>query len=239
MSLCPHFLYTPRDKCSTIQDTHKMNPLIPLLFLLAVLALATAGCIQPPAPVTDNETGFNLSVVERDPVREAAAEKVHFPKNVSELDELDWRLPENQAYYQYMNETPNADYYGFMVSYYRNSYSGYQNFSLNMSYIEFLERCLTTYPYNLNHDTDYRPLRFHKLSEAEIDPSLPVIHLTRETVETTPLLRFYFIDTPNCGLKVLPEEEWQLVPYKDAHNSVRKAYLEWNGDYYFMNRSIA
>ncbi|MDR0981537.1 MAG: hypothetical protein LBL85_07215 [Methanocalculaceae archaeon] len=216
-----------------------MKPLIPLLLLLAVLALFTAGCIQSPASVTENETGFNLSAVERDPVREAAAEKVHFPKNVSELDELDWRLPENQAYYQYMNGTSNADYYGFLVSYYQDSYSGYQNFSLNMSYIAFLERCLTTYPYNLNHDTDYLPLRFHKLSEAEIDPSLPVIHLTRETVETTPLLRFYFIETPNCGLKVLPEEEWQLVPYKDAQDVVRKAYLEWNGDYYFMNRSIA
>lgn len=33
-----------------------MNPLIPLL-----LVLATAGCIQPSASVTENETGYNLS----------------------------------------------------------------------------------------------------------------------------------------------------------------------------------
>ena len=218
-----------------------MKPLIPLLFLLAVLVLATAGCVQPPAePIPGNETGYNISAVERDPVREAAAEKIQFPKNVSELDDLEWRLPENQAYYQYMNETPNADYYGFLVSYYQIEYRSYckHNLSLTMSFIEYLERYLTNYVYDLNHATNYVPVSFHKLSEAEIDPSLPVIHLTNETVETTPLLRFCFIDIPGGGVKVLPEEEWQLVPYKDAHYSVRKAYLEWNGDYYFMNRSI-
>ena len=55
-----------------------MKPLIPLL-LLAALILASAGCIQPPDPVTENETGFNLSAVERDPVREAAAFAAEFP----------------------------------------------------------------------------------------------------------------------------------------------------------------
>ncbi|MDE2518693.1 MAG: hypothetical protein O0X93_09845 [Methanocorpusculum sp.] len=216
-----------------------MKPLIPLLFLLAVLALATAGCIQPPAPLTENETGFNISAVERDHVREAAAEAVHFPKNITELDDLDLMLPENQAYYQYMKETPNADYYGFLVTYYPDSYRYYQNLSLNMSYIEFLERCLTTYPYDLNHATSYVPLKFHEISGSEIDASLPIIHLTNETVNSTPLLRFYFIDTNHAGLKVLPGEEWQLVPYKDAQDTIRKAYIEWNNTYYWMNRAIA
>ena len=108
-----------------------------------------------------------------------------------------------------------------------------------MSYIEYLERFMTTYMYDLNHATNHVPLRFRKLPEAEINPSLPVIHLTRETVETTPLLRYCFIDFPNCGLKVLPEEEWQLLPYKDAQDVVGKAYIEWNGDYYLMDRSVA
>lgn len=38
-----------------------MTPPLPLFFLLAVLVLATAGCIQPSASVTENETGYNLS----------------------------------------------------------------------------------------------------------------------------------------------------------------------------------
>ena len=37
-------------------EVQKMKPLIPLL-LLAALILASAGCIQPPDPVTENETG--------------------------------------------------------------------------------------------------------------------------------------------------------------------------------------
>lgn len=183
-----------------------MKSLPPLLLLIAVLALFIAGCIQPPAAnTTENETGFNLSAVERDPVRKAAAQAVHFSKNITELDELDWRLPENQAYYQYMNETPNADYYGFLVISYPLSYRYYQNTTDNMSYIEFLERFDTRYPFDLNHTTRYTPLRFHEI--LTIDPSFPVIHLTNETIETTPLLKLYFFDTTHTPIKVLPEEE--------------------------------
>ena len=216
-----------------------MNPRIPLLLLTALLVLATAGCIQPPAePNPGNETEYNISSIERDPVREAAALEAYFP-NASELDEFYLKIPEIAGYYQYMNETENATYFDYLINAHPLRYSRYQNLSLNMSFIEYLERFDTGYGLNLHHNTQYVPLRFHKLSEAEIDPSLPVIHLTNETVETTPLLRFCFIDIPGGGVKVLPEEEWQLLPYKDAHNSVRKAYLEWNGDYYFMVRSIA
>ena len=217
-----------------------MKPLIPLLFLLAFLLLATAGCIQPPAePNPANETGFNISAVERDPVREAAAEKIQFPKNVSELDDLEWRLPENQAYYQYMNETPNGDYYGFLVSYYQIEYRSYckHNLSLTMSFIEYLERYLTNYVYDLNHDTNYRPLWFLPTTEEYMKehrvPSHSVLHLTEEIASATPLFKSCFIDTPGGGVKVLPEEEWQLLPYKNA------SYLEWKGDYYIIMRSIS
>ena len=213
-----------------------MKPLLPLL-LLAALVLAAAGCIQPPAPVTENETAYNLSAVERDPVREAAALAAYFP-NASELDEYYCKDPEIAGYYHYMNETENATYFDYLIDAHPLWYSGYQNLSLPMSFIEYLERTDTGYALSLHHDTRYVPLRFHQVAESDIDPSLPVIHLTNETVASTPLLRLYFIDTHHVGLKVLPEEEWQLVPYKDAQDVVRKAYLEWNGDYYLMNRSI-
>ena len=213
-----------------------MKPLLIPLLLLAALILASAGCVQPLDPVTENETGFNLSAVERDQVREAAAFAAEFPPDA---DELQKTLPPFTQYYAFMNTSENKTYFDYLVYTHPESYARYRNLSLNMSYIEYLERFLTTYMYDLNHATNHVPLRFRKLSEAEINPSLPVIHLTRETVETTPLLRSYFIDFPNCGLKVLPEEEWQLLPYKDAQDFVGKAYIEWNGDYYVMNRSVA
>jgi len=215
-----------------------MKPLIPLLLLLVVLAAFTAGCIQPPFPLTENETGYNLSTVERDPVREAASQEAYFP-NVTELDEFYLKDPEIAGYYQYMNETENATYFDYLINAHPLWYSRYQDLSLNMSFIEYLERTDTGYALSLHHDTRYVPLRFREVIGSEIDPSLPVIHLANETIETTPLLKLYFIDIMYTPIKVLPEEEWQLVPYKDAQDVVRKAYLEWNGDYYFINRSIA
>ena len=47
--LWPHLLYASCDKCSITQEMIPMKPLIPLL-LLAVLVLASAGCVQPQIP---------------------------------------------------------------------------------------------------------------------------------------------------------------------------------------------
>ncbi len=127
----------------------KLSFLLLLLFLISAVLLA--GCIQPPAPGPQENTSFNLSAAERDPVREAAAEAVQFPKTIDELDDLDWMLEINQVYYQYRNETPDADYYGFLKLYYSGAYSKYKNTSLNMSYIAYLERTMSGYPFTLNH----------------------------------------------------------------------------------------
>jgi hypothetical protein len=148
-----------------------MIPLIPLLLLTAFLILAAAGCIQPPAEtITANETVCNISAVERDPVQEAAAFAAEFP---SDADELRKTLPPFPQYYAFMNTSENKTYFDYLVYTHPESYAQYRNLSLNMSYIEFLERFLTTYMYDLNHATNYVPLSFHKLSETEIDPPTP------------------------------------------------------------------
>lgn len=87
-----------------------MNPVIPLLLLLAVLAVFSTSCIQPPAAATENEIGFNLSAVERDPVREA----------VADADELRKTLPPFPQYYAFMNTSENKTYFDYLVSTHRN-----------------------------------------------------------------------------------------------------------------------
>ena len=204
-----------------------MKPRIPLLLLLAVLVLATAGCIQPSAePNPGNETGFNISAVERDPVREAAAQAAHFTgKEI--LEQI--QDPEYLEYKQFMNQTDNTTYFDYLVHSYPESYQYYRGSHLNMSFIAYLERYYTDYPYSLNHDYQFVPFRLHEPDR--IDPGKKVVHLTKEEVENNPILRSYFIDAPGYGLKVLPSEETQLDPY-------RGAYLEWNGTRYQQIRSI-
>lgn len=94
-----------------------MKPVIPLLLLLAVLDVFSTGCIQPPAAATENETGFNFSAVERDPVREAVAFAVAFPPDT---DELRKTLPPFPQYYAFMNTSENKMYFDYLVSIHRN-----------------------------------------------------------------------------------------------------------------------
>ena len=208
----------------------KLSFLILLLFLISAVLLA--GCIQPPTPDLQENTSVNISAVERDPVRETAAEAAHFPKDAS--DGLK-RLPPFPEYYAFLNASENRTYYNYLVHTYPRAYEMYRNSSLNMSYIAYLERTLSGYPFTLNHDHNYIPLRFDEI--ADIGPSVPVIHLTSEEISENSLLRFEFIETNHSGLKVLPSEEWLLAPYKDAYRN--KEYFEWNGTYYSMHRSIS
>ncbi len=204
-----------------------------LLLLFLISAVFTTGCVQPPAPNPQENTSFNLSAVERDPVREAAAEAAQFPKDAS--DGLK-SLPPFPEYYAFLNASENRTYYDYLVHTYPRAYEMYRNSSLNMSYIAYLERTMSGYPFTLNHDTQYVPLSFFEVP-GDIDPSRPVIHLTSEEISENPLLRFEFIETNHYGgLKVLPSEEWMLVPYKDAYRN--NSYFEWNGTHYFMRRSI-
>lgn len=198
-----------------------------------MLIIATAGCVQPPASEPQENTSFNISAVERDPVREAAAEAVLLPKDA---DPIHQSLPPFPEYYAFMNSSENRTYFDYLVHTNPLAYDRYRNLSLNMSFIEYLERSLSGYVLNLNHDTRYVPLWFTEVTD--VDPSIPVIHLTNETLASAPLLKSYFIDG-YPGFKVLPSEEWQLLPYRDAHAAIRKAYVEWNGTYYFMSRSIS
>ena len=201
-----------------------MNPRIPLLLLTAFLLLATAGCIQPPAePNPANETGYNISAVERDPVREAAAEKI-----------LGQYEPE---YIAYQNQTGNKDYFGYLISVYPREYQHYQTIGQNMSFIAYLERYYTPYPLSLDNNYNFTPFRLSKAEEPY--QNLPVISLTDEDIRNSPILRSYCIDVPGFPLKVLRSEEEQLNPYWDTSSSIRKAYLAWNNTYYWMNRAIA
>lgn len=206
-----------------------MKPPIPLLLLLAVLAVFSTGCIQPPAAATENETGFNLSAVERDPVREAAAEKVPFP---SGADELERNMPEYQEYRSFMNQTENATYFDYLVHTYPQTYQYYQNISPDMSFLYFLERYDTYYPYTLNHNSKYVPYRLGQVYDEYRDHSNTVITLTEKMIQENPILSSYFVKVPGYPLKVLPEEEYLLDPF-------RYAYLKWNGTLYQQIRSIA
>ena len=211
-----------------------MKPLIPLLLLTAFLVLATAGCIQPPAEsIPGNETGFNISAVERDPVREAAAQAAHFTE--IEIREL-MQESEYLEYKQFMNQTDHATYFDYLVYAYPYGYSTYRNLTLNMSFIAFLERYdIAGYRYSLNHDYQY--VSFGLSPVTNPDPNLPVINITREDAEKSTVLRAYLLDTPGYDVKVLPSEEWQLDPYWDAGNS-RKAYISWNGTLYHLDRTV-
>ncbi|MDE2518692.1 MAG: hypothetical protein O0X93_09850 [Methanocorpusculum sp.] len=204
-----------------------MKSLLPLILLLAVLA--TAGCIQPPAPLTENETGFNLSAVERDPVREAGAFAAEFPPDA---DELRKTLPPFPQYYAFMNNSENKTYFDYLVYTHPAAYAQYRNFSLNMSFIAFLERYDTGYPYTLNHDQTYVPYRLGLVYNEYRDHNNTVITLTEEGIRENPILSSYFIEAPGYPIKVLREEECLLDPF-------RYAYLEWNGTLYQQIRSIA
>ena len=209
-----------------------MKPLLTLL-VLAALVLAIAGCIQPPAPVTENETAYNLSAVERDPVREAAALAGHFTE-IEILEKMQDR--EYLEYKTFMNQTDNATYFDYLVYAYPYGYSKYRNLTLNISFIEFLERYdIAGYRYSLNHDYQYISFGLDPVSDP--DPNLPVINITREDAEKSTVLRAYLLDTPGYDVKVLPSEEWQLDPYWYAGNS-RKAYVSWNGTLYHLDRSV-
>ena len=209
-----------------------MKPLLTLL-LLAAFVLATAGCIQPPASVTENETAYSLSAVERDPVREAAALSGHFTE-IEILEKMQDR--EYLEYKTFMNQTDNATYFDYLVYAYPYGYSKYRNLTLNISFIEFLERYdIAGYRYSLNHDYQYISFGLDPVSDP--DPNLPVINITREDAEKSTVLRAYLLDTPGYDVKVLPSEEWQLDPYWYAGNS-RKAYVSWNGTLYHLDRSV-
>ncbi|MDV0444420.1 hypothetical protein [Methanorbis rubei] len=206
-----------------------MKPLLPLILLLAILAVFTAGCILPPAEtITENETTFNLSAVERDPVRESAAEEVHFP---SGADELERSMPEYQEYRTFMNQTENATYFDYLVHIYPQTYQYYRNISPDMSFLYFLERYDTYYPYSLNHNSKYKPYRLIVVHEEYRDMNKTIITVTEEMINETPILSSYFVKAPGHPIKVLPEEEYQLDSY-------RHAYLEWNGTLYKQIRSI-
>ena len=206
-----------------------MKPRIPLLLLLAVLVLATAGCIQPSAePNPGNETGFNISAVERDPVREAAAQEVQFPAGA---DEIERGMPEYQEYLSFMNRTENATYFAYLIHIYPQTYQYYRNITPDMSFLYFLERYDTGYPYTLSHNSTYVPYRLRVVPEADRDLNKTLVAVTEEMINENPILSSYFVKVPGYPIKVLREEEYLLDPF-------RYAYLEWNGTLYQQIRSI-
>ncbi|MDV0444421.1 hypothetical protein [Methanorbis rubei] len=211
-----------------------MKFLLPFLLFFAVFAAFTAGCLLPPAEtIAEKETAFNLSAIERDPVREAAAQAAHF----TEIEILEiMQDPEYMDYKQFMNQTDNVTYFDYLVYAYPYGYSKYRNLTLNMSFIEFLERYdIAGYQHSLNHDYQYISFSLDQVSDP--DPNLPVINITREDAEKSTVLRAYLLDIPGYSVKVLPSEEWQLDPYWYAGNS-RKAYVSWNGTLYHVDRSL-
>ncbi|HJK37250.1 MAG TPA: hypothetical protein O0X35_05960 [Methanocorpusculum sp.] len=46
------------------------------------------------------------------------------------------------------------------------------------------------------------------------------------------ILKCYVINPKHMPINVLPEEEGQIFPYE------KTPYLEWNGDYYVIRRSM-
>lgn len=165
---------------------------------------------------------------------EAAAEIAHF----SEIELLEQvQDPEYLAYQQFMSKTENATYFDYLVSAYPYGYSKYRNLSLNLSFIEFLERYdIAGYPYSLHHDYQYKSFGLRPVNN--YTPDLPVINITREDAENSSILTAYFFDTPRYDVKVLPSEESQLEPYWPALDTVQKAYVSWNGTRYYLDRSI-